>query len=46
MQVDGEDVTDLKFRALPYSIETDETEMIAVDYVGKGIRQCGIYCGK
>lgn len=36
MQVDGEEYTNLKFRELPYGIETDETEMIAIDYVAKG----------
>ena len=36
MQVDGEDASDIKFRPLPYTIETDETEMIAIDYVAKG----------
>ena len=36
MQIDGEDNTALKFRPLPYTIETDETEMIAIDYVAKG----------
>ena len=36
MQVDGEESMALKFRPIPYSIETDETEMIAIDYVAKG----------
>lgn len=36
MQIDGEDTSGLKFRSIPYTIETDETEMIAVDYVAKG----------
>lgn len=36
MQIDGEDTSGLKFRPIPYTIETDETEMIAVDYVAKG----------
>jgi COP9 signalosome complex subunit 6 len=36
MQVDSEDNTVIKFRPLPYVIETDETEMIAIDYVAKG----------
>jgi COP9 signalosome complex subunit 6 len=36
MQIDGEDALGLKFRSIPYTIETDETEMIAVDYVAKG----------
>ncbi|KIW17358.1 hypothetical protein PV08_04550 [Exophiala spinifera] len=36
MQVDGQENTYLRFKPLPYSIETDETEMIAIDYVAKG----------
>lgn len=36
MQVDGQESTDIKFRHLPYTIDTDETEMIAIDYVAKG----------
>ncbi|KIW47407.1 uncharacterized protein PV06_00104 [Exophiala oligosperma] len=36
MQVDGQEHTSLRFKSLPYSIETDETEMIAIDYVAKG----------
>ncbi|KAK5061325.1 hypothetical protein LTR84_007867 [Exophiala bonariae] len=38
MQVDGDESSssDIKFRPLPYTIETDETEMIAIDYVAKG----------
>jgi COP9 signalosome complex subunit 6 len=36
MQIDGEDASGLKFRSIPYTIDTDETEMIAVDYVAKG----------
>lgn len=32
MQVDS----DLHFRTVPYSVETDETEMIAINYVAKG----------
>lgn len=36
MQVDGEEISTLKFRQVPYTIETDETEMIAIDYVAKG----------
>jgi COP9 signalosome complex subunit 6 len=36
MQVDGEDYTAIKFRPVSYTIETDETEMIAIDYVAKG----------
>lgn len=34
MQVDGAE--DVKFQSLPYTIETDETEMIAINYVAKG----------
>lgn len=34
MQVDGAE--DLKFQPVPYTIETDETEMIAINYVAKG----------
>lgn len=36
MQVDGEEATAIKFRQLPYTVDTDETEMIAIDYVAKG----------
>ena len=36
MQVDGEEPSDLKFRSLPFTVETDEAEMIAIDYVAKG----------
>ncbi|KAK4939302.1 hypothetical protein LTR10_020391 [Elasticomyces elasticus] len=36
MQVDGQESSDIKFRHLPYTIDTDETEMIAIDYVAKG----------
>ena len=38
MQVDGEEkgTSDLKFRPVPYTVETDEAEMIAIDYVAKG----------
>jgi COP9 signalosome complex subunit 6 len=36
MQVDGEDASDIKFRPVPYTVETDEAEMIAIDYVAKG----------
>lgn len=36
MQVDGEEHANLRFRELPYAIETDETEMIAINYVAKG----------
>ncbi|KAK5194099.1 hypothetical protein LTR92_006439 [Exophiala xenobiotica] len=36
MQVDGQELTGIKFSHLPYTIDTDETEMIAIDYVAKG----------
>ncbi|KIW26708.1 uncharacterized protein PV07_06519 [Cladophialophora immunda] len=36
MQIDAEETSITKFRQLPYTIETDETEMIAIDYVAKG----------
>jgi COP9 signalosome complex subunit 6 len=36
MQIDGEETSGIRFRSIPYTIETDETEMIAVDYVAKG----------
>jgi COP9 signalosome complex subunit 6 len=36
MQVDGEESSNLKFRPVPYSIETDEAEMIAINFVSKG----------
>jgi COP9 signalosome complex subunit 6 len=36
MQVDGQETSDIKFRQVPYSIDTDETEMIAINYVAKG----------
>lgn len=38
MEVDGEESRSggLKFRQLPYSVETDETEMIGVDFVARG----------
>ncbi|KIX93731.1 uncharacterized protein Z520_10637 [Fonsecaea multimorphosa CBS 102226] len=36
MQIDAEETSVTKFRQLPYTIETDETEMIAIDYVAKG----------
>jgi len=36
MQVDGEESSQLQFRPIPYTIETDETEMIAINYVAKG----------
>ena len=36
MQVDGDETSDLKFRPIPFTVETDEAEMIAIDYVAKG----------
>lgn len=36
MQVDGEETSDIKFRPVPYAVDTDEAEMIAIDYVAKG----------
>jgi len=37
MDFDGQDTPlDLKFRELPYSVETEEAEMISVDFVAKG----------
>ncbi|KIW75544.1 hypothetical protein Z517_10286 [Fonsecaea pedrosoi CBS 271.37] len=36
MQIDREEPSGIKFRQIPYTIETDETEMIAIDYVAKG----------
>ena len=37
MQVDGEEgPLNLKFRELPYSVETGEAEMIGVDFVARG----------
>jgi COP9 signalosome complex subunit 6 len=36
MQIDGEETSGIRFRPIPYTIETDETEMIAVNYVAKG----------
>ncbi|CAM1511274.1 Fc.00g087870.m01.CDS01 [Cosmosporella sp. VM-42] len=33
---DGEPTLKLKFRELPYSVETDETEMISMNYVAGG----------
>lgn len=33
---DGESALRLKFRELPYSVETDETEMISMNYVAAG----------
>ena len=37
MDIDGQEAQlDLKFRELPYSVETGEAEMISVDFVAKG----------
>ncbi len=37
MEIDGQDAPlDLKFRELPYSVETGEAEMISVDFVARG----------
>lgn len=37
MQIDGQESSlNIKFRELPYSIETGETEMISVDFVARG----------
>ena len=36
MQVDGSEAAHLRFRPVPFAIETDETEMIAINYVAKG----------
>lgn len=36
MQVDGKEGGSLQFRPVPFVIETDETEMIAINYVAKG----------
>ncbi|KAK5090691.1 hypothetical protein LTR05_000866 [Lithohypha guttulata] len=36
MQVDGSEAAALRFRHVPFVIETDETEMIAINYVAKG----------
>lgn len=37
MEIDGADAPlDLKFRELPYSVETGEAEMISVDFVARG----------
>ncbi|CAF9916237.1 MAG: hypothetical protein ALECFALPRED_010571 [Alectoria fallacina] len=37
MEIDGaEALLDLKFRELPYSVETGEAEMISVDFVARG----------
>lgn len=36
MQIDGEESSALKFRPVPFAIETDEAEMIAINFVSKG----------
>ena len=37
MEVEGQDARlDLRFRELPYSVETGEAEMIGVDYIARG----------
>lgn len=37
MQIDGEEhISNIRFRELPYSVETGEAEMISVDYVARG----------
>lgn len=36
MQVDGKEAAGLQFRPVPFVVETDETEMIAINYVAKG----------
>ena len=37
MEIDGQEAQlDLKFRELPYSVETGEAEMISVDFVARG----------
>lgn len=37
MEIDGQEATlELKFRELPYSVETGEAEMISVDFVARG----------
>jgi COP9 signalosome complex subunit 6 len=36
MQVDGEESSTLKYRPVPYTVETDEAEMIAINFVSKG----------
>ncbi|KAL9111158.1 MAG: hypothetical protein Q9227_004421 [Pyrenula ochraceoflavens] len=36
MQIDGEDPVPFKIRPVHYSIETEETEMIGINYVAKG----------
>ncbi len=37
MDIDGQDAPlEIKFRELPYSVETEEAEMISVDFVARG----------
>jgi COP9 signalosome complex subunit 6 len=36
MDIDKDESSDLKFRPVPYTIETDEAEMIAINFVSKG----------
>ncbi|KPI36948.1 COP9 signalosome complex subunit 6 [Cyphellophora attinorum] len=36
MQVDGDDSSGLLFRTIPFTVETDEAEMIAINFVSKG----------
>lgn len=36
MQIDGTEAATMRFRTVPFTIETDETEMIAINYVAKG----------
>ena len=36
MQVDDDGAGSLLFRPIPYAVDTDETEMIAINYVAKG----------
>lgn len=40
MQIDGSE-TGLRFRNIPFTIDTDETEMIAINYVAKGAGGAG-----
>ena len=46
MQIDRQAEVGLKFRSIPYTIETDEAEMIAVDYVAKGAGNAGAVSGE
>jgi COP9 signalosome complex subunit 6 len=36
MDIDRDESSDLKFRPVPFTIETDEAEMIAINFVSKG----------